>query len=57
MGIEVRTRARSLGKVPMARQCVGRDAKVLRGPCERDSGSLKLGLRHDLLIEVSFAED
>ena len=37
----------------MARQCVGRDAKVLGGPCEREGGSVKLGLRHNLLIEVS----
>ncbi len=41
----------------MARQCVGRDAKVLGGPCERESGSVKLGLGHNLLIEVSLAED
>ena len=41
----------------MACQCVGRDAKVFSGPCERESGSAKLGLRHNLLIEVSFAED
>lgn len=40
----------------MACQCVGRDAKLLGGPCERASSSLKLGLRHNLLIEVSFAE-
>ena len=41
----------------MARQCPGRDAEGLGGPCERESGSVKLGLRHDLLIEVPFAED
>jgi hypothetical protein len=41
----------------MARQCGGRNAKVLRGPCERESGSMKLSLRHDLLIEVAFTED
>lgn len=41
----------------MARQCVGRDAKFLDGPCERESSSMKLGLRHQLFIEVSFAED
>jgi hypothetical protein len=57
MGIEVRTRARGLGQVSVARQCVGRDAKVLGGPCERESGSVNLGLGYHLLIEVSFAED
>ena len=41
----------------MARQCGGRYTKILGGPCERASCSLKLGLRHSLLIEVSFAED
>ena len=41
----------------MACQCPGRDVEGLGGPCERESGSVKLGLRHDLLIEVSFAED
>ena len=40
----------------MARQCVGCDAEVPGGPCERESGSAKLGFRHNLLIEVSFAE-
>ena len=40
----------------MARQCVGRDGEVLDGPCECESGSVQLGLRHNLLIEVSFAE-
>ncbi len=34
-----------------------RDAEVLGSPGERESGSVKLGLRHGLLIEVSFAED
>ena len=57
MGIEVRTRARGLGQISMTRQCVGCDAKVLGGPCERNAGSVKLGLRHGLLVEVSFAED
>jgi hypothetical protein len=57
MGIEIRARTRRLGQVPMARQCAGRDPKVLGSPCERESGSVKLGLRHNLLIEVSFAED
>ena len=41
----------------MARQCVARDAKVLGGPRERKSGSVKLSLWYGLLIEVSFAED
>ena len=41
----------------MARQCAGRDPKVLGSPCERESGSVKRDLRHNLLIEVSFAED
>ncbi len=41
----------------MARQCAGRDPKVLGSPRERESGSVQLGLRHNLLIEVSFAED
>ena len=41
----------------MAGQCAGRDPKGLGSPCERESGSVKLGLRHNLLIEVSFAED
>jgi len=40
----------------MPRQCVGRDAEVLGGPCERQSGCLKLGFRYMLLIEVSFAQ-
>jgi len=57
MGIEVRSRTRSLRQVSMAGQCGGRDAKVLGGPRERKSGSMKLGLGHSLLIEVSFAED
>jgi hypothetical protein len=57
MGIQVRTRARSLGAVPMARQCVARDAKVLGGPRERESGSVKLGFRDDFFVEISFAED
>ena len=57
MGIEIRPRARSLGQVPMARQCAGRDPKGLGSPCERESGSVKLSLRHNLLIEVAFAED
>src|SRR5208283_1350491 len=41
----------------MARQCAGRDPKVLGSPGERESGSVKLGLRHALLIEVSFTEN
>ena len=41
----------------MARQCACRDLKVLGSPCERESGSVKLGLRYDLLIEVPFAEN
>src|ERR1700739_4062103 len=41
----------------MAGQCAGRDAKALGSPCERESGSMKLSLRHHLLIEVAFAED
>ena len=57
MGIEVRSRTRRLRQVSMAGQCGGRDAKVLGGPRERKSGSMKLGLGHSLLIEVSFAED
>lgn len=57
VGVQVSTRARGLGQVPMARQGVGRNVKVLSRPCERASCSLELGLRHGLLIEVSFAED
>src|ERR1700742_4460780 len=57
MGIEVRSRARGLGEGPMARQGSGPDAKVLGSPRERESGSVNLGLRHHLSIEVSFAED
>lgn len=57
MGVQVSTGARSLGQVAVARQCCGRYTKILGGPCERASCSLKLGLRHSLLIEVSFAED
>ena len=41
----------------MTRQCAGRYAKFLGSPCERESGSVKLSLRHNLLIEVAFAED
>lgn len=41
----------------MARQCVGRNVKILSRPCERASRSLELGLWHSLLIEVSFAEN
>ena len=41
----------------MARQYAGRDSKVLGSPCERESGSVKLGLRHHLLIEIPFAEN
>ena len=57
MGIEVRSRTRSLRQVSMAGQCGGRDAKVLGGPRERKSGPVKLGLWYGLLIEVSFAEN
>ena len=58
MGIEVRARASGVrADVPVARQRVGRDAKFLGGPGEREGGSVELGLRHRLLVEVSFADD
>src|ERR1700724_3844282 len=57
MRIEIRARARSLGEVPMTRQCVGRDAKGLDSPCERHSRSTQLGLGHNLFIEVPFTEN
>lgn len=57
MGVQVSTRARRLGQVQMARQRGARYTKILGGPCERASRSLKLGLWDGLLIEVSFAED
>ena len=41
----------------MARQCAGGDAKFLGSPGERDSGSVKLGFRRSLFIEVSFAKN
>ena len=41
----------------MARQCLGTDAKLLGGPRERLGGTVELGLRHSLLVEVSFADD
>ncbi len=41
----------------MARECFGRDAEALRGPCEREHSSIELVLRDHFLIEVSFAED
>src|SRR5271170_1574241 len=41
----------------MARQGGARDTVVLGGPSECESGSVKLRLRHGLLIEVSLAED
>src|SRR5690348_1845250 len=57
VGVQVFTRARGLGQVPMARQRVTRNVKGLGGPRERASCALELGLRHGLLIEVAFAED
>src|ERR1700679_2889127 len=41
----------------MARQGGARDTEVLGGPRERESGSVKLRLRHGLLVEVSLAQD
>jgi hypothetical protein len=41
----------------MASQGSARDTEVLGGPSECESGSVKLRLRHGLLVEVSLAED
>ena len=58
MGMQVRARARGVrADVAVARQRVGRDVKLLGGPGEREGGSVELGLRHILLVEVSFADD
>ena len=45
------------GEVAVARQGGARDTEVLGGPSECESGSVKLRLRHGLLIEVSLAEN
>ena len=50
MGIEVRARARGGRDIPVARQGVGRDVKLLGGPGEREGGSVELGLCHSLLV-------
>ena len=41
----------------MPSQGVGGDVKVLCGPGEGESGSVKLGFGDDFFVEVSFAED
>lgn len=41
----------------MTGKCVGRDVKPPGRPCENDSDSLKLGVRHSLLIKIAFAQD
>ena len=57
MGVEVCPRACGPGQVPVASQGVGGDVKGLDGPGERESGPVKLGLGHNLAIEVPFAQD